>query len=281
MTRNVLITGAAGAIGTETARRMAAAGWRVFATTHDPSGPGIQLDVCDELSIERAREEVAREVGGDGLHGLVNNAGISVDGPLELLSGDDLRHQLEVNVVGAHAVTRAFLPLLRQGRGRIVNVGGAAGRLAMPMFGALSASKAALNALSDALRMELRHQGVTVVYVEPGAIESPFFAKSGAAARGRLSQNAEAWPIYERAVADATRAMANTRTTSVEAAAATIAKALTARNPRARYVLGADARLGLGLLLHLPAGVRDRVLLRGLGLTRRSFGAPAGSAAGR
>src|SRR5918992_833472 len=281
MTRSVLITGAGGAIGAATARRMAAEGWRVFATQRGASGDAIQLDICDEQSIERAREEVARELGEDGLHGLVNNAGISVDGPLELLSPDDLRRQLEANVIGAHAVTRAFLPLLRQGRGRVVNVGGAAGRLTLPMFGALSASKAALSALSDALRMELRHQGVAVVYIEPGAIESPFFAKSGASARARLSRDAGSWPIYERAIADATQAIANTRTTPVDAATATITRALTARRPRARYVLGSDARLGLGVLLHTPAGVRDRVLLRSLGLTRGSFGACTGSEASR
>ena len=232
MTRSVLITGAGGAIGAATARRMAAEGWRVFATQRGASGDAIQLDVCDESSIKRAREDVARELGEDGLHGLVNNAGISVDGPLELLSADDLRRQLEVNVIGAHAVTRAFLPLLRQGQGRVVNVGGAAGRLTLPMFGALSASKAALSALSDALRMELRHQGVAVVYIEPGAIESPFFAKSRASAR--LSRDADSWPIYERAIAAATKAMANTRTTPVDAAAATITRALAARRPRAR-----------------------------------------------
>lgn len=272
--RSVLITGAGGAIGTATARRMAAEGWRVFATQRTASGDAVQLDVCDGASIRRARDEVAGELGENGLHGLVNNAGLSVDGPLELLSADDLRHQLEVNVIGAHAVTRAFLPLLRRGQGRIVNVGGAAGRLALPMFGALSASKAALSALSDALRMELRHQGVAVVYIEPGAIESPFFVKSSASARTRLSRDADAWSIYERAIDSATKAMASSRTTPVDAAAATIAKALTARRPRGRYVLGAEARLGLGVLLHLPAGVRDRVLLRSLGLTRRSFGAP-------
>ena len=281
MTRSVLITGAAGAVGAATARRMRAEGWRVFATQRAASADAIQLDVCDESSIKRAREDVARELGEDGLHGLVNNAGISVDGPLELLSADDLRRQLEVNVIGAHAVTRAFLPLLRQGQGRIVNVGGAAGRLTLPMFGGLSASKAALSALSDALRMELRHQGVAVVYIEPGAIESPFFAKSRASARARLSRDADSWPIYERAIAAATQAMANARTTPVDAAAATITRALAARRPRARYVLGADARLGLGVLLHLPAGVRDRVLLGSLGLTRGSFGACTGSEASR
>ena len=274
MTRNVLITGAGGAIGTATARRMAAEGWRVFATQRTPARDAIQLDVCDESSIRRARDDVARELRADGLHGLVNNAGLSVDGPLELLSPDDLRRQLEVNVIGAHAVTRAFLPLLREGHGRIVNVGGAAGRLALPMFGALAASKAALNALSDALRMELKHQGVAVVYIEPGAIESPFFAKSRASASTRLGRDADLWPIYERAVATASKAMASTRVTSVDAAAATISRALTVRRPRARYVVGVDARLGLGILLHLPAGVRDRVLLGSLGLRRRSFGAP-------
>ena len=252
---------------------MAAEGWRVFATHRAASDDAIQLDVCDESSIRRARDDVASDLGEDGLHGLVNNAGISVDGPLELLSSDDLRRQFEVNVIGAHAVTRAFLPLLRRGRGRIVNVGGAAGRLPLPMFGALSASKAALNALSEALRMELRHQGMAVIYIEPGAIESPFFEKSRASARARLSRDPDSWPIYERAVAAATQAMADTRTTSVDAAAAAITRALTARRPRARYVLGTDARLGLGVLLHLPAAVRDRVLLGSLGLTRRSFGA--------
>jgi NAD(P)-dependent dehydrogenase (short-subunit alcohol dehydrogenase family) len=271
MTRNVLITGARGAIGAATARTMAAKRWRVLATERAPSGEAVQLDVCDESSIQRAHEEVAAELGEEGLHGLVNNAGLSVDGPLELLTPDDLRHQLEVNVIGAHAVTRAFLPLLRRGGGRIVNVGGAAGRLPLPMFGALSASKAALGAMSDSLRMELIHQGVLVVYVEPGALESPFFEKSNAAARRRLSRAADSWPIYERAIAAAAKTMANTRTTSIDAAVGAITRALTARRPRARYVVGLDARVGLAVLRHLPSSVRDRVMLRSVGLTRSSF----------
>jgi len=145
VTKTVLITGASGGIGSATVRRLDELGWRVFAGSRSPDAgaqvtdavPGaipIPLDVCDERSVAQARDAITGHVDGAGLDGLVNNAGASVDGPIELLPLVALRQQLELNVIGQIAVTQAFLPLIRQAQGRIVNIGGAAGRLALPMY---------------------------------------------------------------------------------------------------------------------------------------------------
>lgn len=137
----------------------------------------VFLDVTDESSIDAAVATVSSATGGR-LDATVNNAGINVDGPLELINPDDLRELFAVNVLGPVAVTRATAPLLRATGGRIVNIGGAAGRSTSPFHGAMSASKAALDSLSDAWRMEFLHQGIAVTYIEPGAIDTPFFRKS-------------------------------------------------------------------------------------------------------
>src|SRR2546426_8845647 len=137
----------------------------------------VQMDVPDTASIARARAEVERALGGAPLAGLVNNAGIPVAGPLELLPLDELRRVLEVNLVGAVAVTQAFLPLLKAARGRIVNISSLAGRAALPFLGPYAASKFALEALSDSLRRELWPFGIEVIVIEPGNIQSKIWDK--------------------------------------------------------------------------------------------------------
>ena len=167
----VVVTGASTGIGAACALDCAGRGMTVFAGVRDPragealaakGGPSlipITLDVTDEPSIARSVEVVQRVVGEAGLRGLVNNAGIAIGSPLEVIALSQLRKQLEVNVIGQIAVTQAFLPLLRRGRGRIVNMGSIAGRGTIPLLGPYSASKFALEALTDALRMELQPWG--------------------------------------------------------------------------------------------------------------------------
>ena len=138
----------------------------------------VQLDVTDGESITKAADLVARHVGEAGLSGLVNNAGIAIGSPLELIPLQQLRRQLEVNVVGQIAVTQAVLPFLRQAHGRIVNMGSIAGRGTIPMMGPYSASKHALEALTDALRLELYPWGIEVSIIEPGAVATPIWDKS-------------------------------------------------------------------------------------------------------
>jgi NAD(P)-dependent dehydrogenase (short-subunit alcohol dehydrogenase family) len=276
--RTVLVTGASGGVGRATALRLREGGWRVFAGVRrleavgDLGAEAIELDVIEQDSIARARDELAARVGQQGLQGLVNNAGVSVNGPLELVTREALRRQFEVNVVGHVAVTQAFLPMLRSGRGRIVNVGGAAGRSTLPMYGALSASKAALDAVTDALRMELVHQGVPVSYIEPGGLATSFFdTAADAARRDGYAGSPETQAIYTRAIDAAATELAASRTSPVEAAARAIERALTDRRPAPRYRVGRDARLVLPLLRHLPTRVRDRLVTASLNIGSGAF----------
>jgi NADP-dependent 3-hydroxy acid dehydrogenase YdfG len=174
--RTVLITGGSGGVGSALATVLANDGWRVFATARDPDrierskrGNGevipIALELTDADSIATAAATVRERSGERGLDGLVNNAGVIVQGPLEFVPAAELRRQFEINVLGQMAVTQAVLPQLRAARGRIVNLGAPTGRVAIPLMGPIGASKAALHSLNDALRMELRHQGIAVSLV--------------------------------------------------------------------------------------------------------------------
>jgi len=283
MTKAALVTGASGGIGSVASRRLHERGWLVFAGVRSDEAAEraaqlgrrvvpVRLDVCDERSIADARRVIEEHLRGKELHGLVNNAGASVDGPIELLTLDGLRRQFELNVIGQIGVTQTFLPNLRAARGRIVMMGGAAGRLTLPMYGALSASKGALDSLTDALRMELRSQGVTVSYIEPGAIRTAFFEASARTADShRRADAAESERIYGSAIQQAAESLARSPSSSPEAAARAIVKALTSRRPAARYIVGRQAWMGLHLLRHMPVGLRDRVVLSSLGLNRRSL----------
>jgi len=289
--RNVLITGAGGGVGTALTRALADAGWRVLATSRSPiEARGgdvvpVQLDITDEDSVRRAAALVTERVGDEGLAGLVNNAGVIVQGPLELVPVHALRRQFEVNVIGQLAVTQAFLPLLRRGHGTIVNVGAASGRVTVPMAGPISASKTALESLTDALRMELKHQGVAVTIVEPGAMETPIWDK--AATRGAADgfAGSEATQrLYAPALAASAGAMAGMKLAPVDGVAKTVVKALSSGRPDARYVVGRDAGQ-LVMLRRLPQGLRDRLLMSAVGLKREAFqengGAPRPAAAAR
>jgi NAD(P)-dependent dehydrogenase (short-subunit alcohol dehydrogenase family) len=271
-TRSILVTGATGGIGSALVEALAARGDRVFAAARHPALAAegrivpLELDITDESSVAAAAERVAEATGADGLDGLVNGAGVIVQGPVELVPPEALRRQFEVNVLGQVAVTRSLLPLLRRARGRIVNISAPTGRVALPMLGALAGSKAALESITDALRMEVRHQGIGVSIVEPGALETEIFAK--AAAQGRRDGHAgapETARLYERAIGAAAQAMGEMKLAPVDATVNAIVRALTDTRPRTRYVVGADARQ-LVLLRRLPDGLRDRVLMRTVGL---------------
>ena len=279
--KTVLVTGATGGVGRALVSRLDELGWRVFAGVRSLEAgerlarnaravTPIRLDVCDQDSIAEAQEEVARGLGDQGLGGLVNNAAIVVLGPLELIPLHALRRQLEVNVLGPIAVTQAFMPLLRADGGRVVNVSGASGQVGVPMLGG-SGSKAALDALSDALRMELKHQGVAVSVIVPGDMETDLFQKADEARqRDGYVGSAEAQQIYAQAIEAADQALASSKKAPVEDAVAAVVKALSARRPAARYFVGRDARAAK-LLRHLPTGLRDRIMLRYRGLKPALF----------
>ena len=218
----------------------------------------VLLDVTDEGQIEKAAEAV------EELDGLVNNAGVALAAPLEFVPPEELRRQLEVNVIGQVVLTQALLPALRRARGRIVFMGSIAGRSALPFLGPYAASKHALEAVADSLRVELAPWGVEVSIVEPGSIRTPIWTRSAAVADELLaSRREEVERLYGRRIA-AFRRLALTRGESgapAEAVAAVVEAALTATRPRTRYLVGRDSRLRAGLE-HLPDRLRDRVLER-------------------
>jgi NAD(P)-dependent dehydrogenase (short-subunit alcohol dehydrogenase family) len=223
-----------------------------------PNITPVLLDVTRPESIEGAKAAA----GGEGLAGLVNNAGIAVVGPLELVPIEEWRRQFEVNVIGLVAVTQAFLPLLRRGHGRIVNIGSIAGRSALPGSAAYDASKFAIEAITDALRMELVPWGISVSLIEPGAVATPVWQKT-LAALDDLGRRAapDKYALYAGLMASVRKEAEKPRSlvTAGEVVKA-VQHAMTAPRPRTRYLVGRDARLWL-LLNLLPDRWRDRVIL--------------------
>jgi NAD(P)-dependent dehydrogenase (short-subunit alcohol dehydrogenase family) len=226
------------------------------------------------LLARRLLPDRVREVAGEmeqsshaGLDALVNNAGINVGGPLELIPMAELRRQLEVNVLGQIAVTQALLPALRVARGRIVLVSSIGGRVAIPFTAPYAASKHAIEAIGDALRVELRSSNVQVALVEPGSVATPIWDKSRAEAQrlsvppGLQAQYGDVPAAMGKVVEDTAR-----RGIPPEQVAQTIERALTARRMKARYLVGRDAK---GMLLArrlLPDRVFDSVIRRALGV---------------
>jgi NAD(P)-dependent dehydrogenase (short-subunit alcohol dehydrogenase family) len=269
--RRILVTGASSGIGRATAARLAQAGQVVFATARRASAleelaathPGIRpipLEITDPAAIDHAHQQIMEETGGYGLDVLVNAAGILVLGPVEAVSDQQTRAQLEVNLFGALAVTRAFLPPMRQRRaGRIVNVSSTLGRFVLPGSGIYSASKFALEAASDALRMELAPFGVRVVLVEPGVVDTPLYQRAAALPGDEeaLGPYRAVWPAGLGFPTRLLRAAA-----PVDGIAATLAKAALAPRPRARYRPGVRNRLNTRLLTTLPTRSSDQIKRR-------------------
>jgi NAD(P)-dependent dehydrogenase (short-subunit alcohol dehydrogenase family) len=261
--RTVLVTGASSGIGAACAAQLARHGWRVLAGVRRegaaPAGTDeVLLDVTDEAQIKAVAERV------DELQGLVNNAGIARAAPVEFVPLDALREQLEVNVVGQVAVTQALLPALRRARGRIVFVGSIAGKSALPFLSPYAASKHALEAIADSLRVELAPWDIGVTIVEPGSIKTPIWTRSAAWADELLERmEGPVFELYGNHIA-AFRRIALARGQAgapPELVARTVERALTAPRPRTRSLVGRDARLRAAFEL-LPDRLRDRVIRR-------------------
>src|SRR5690348_7976656 len=254
----VFITGAATGIGAAATRRLAGAGYRVFAGVHRETAslasiPGVRLvaiDVTDSSGVEKAAKVVAEAVGGDGLKAVINNAGVIVQGPLELVPPEELRRQFEVNTLGPARVIQAFLPLLREGKGRIVNISAPTARVPIP-FSPIGASKAALESLSDSLRIELGVWGIPVVVIEPGGTDTAIFQKADTAAQTALSgADPETVALYSDRLAAVAKATARQKLGPADAVAKTIADAVAARKPKRRYMAGSGVAI-FGVLAHL------------------------------
>lgn len=283
--QNILITGATSGIGRHMAFHLARAGHRVFATgrnaerlaevTAEAGSEGLSLeafalDVTDEASVEAARTHVDERTGGHGVDVLVNNAGFGILGPTEAIGDAELRRQFDTNVFGLMAVTRAFLPQMRErGAGRVINISSMGGRVTMPFFGAYNATKYAVESLSDALRMELRPFGVDVVLVEPGMIRSSFASHAvDSLARYRTPDSPYA-PVMARTeeLEDASQRL---HVDPVWVSRA-VARAVRARRPRARYVVTFHARAALVASRLLPTRWLDAIFTASIGLTRKAL----------
>jgi NAD(P)-dependent dehydrogenase (short-subunit alcohol dehydrogenase family) len=275
--RNVLVTGASSGIGEATVHHLAGLGMRVFAAVRDTvdgealrtqaqdAGPVVPvvLDVRDGASIARAVDEVRAAVGGEGLDGLVDNAGEGIPGPLEMVDLAQLREQLEVNVVGQVAVTQAALPLLRQARGRIVFVGSIGGKVAVQFAGPYHASKYAIEAIGDCLRQELAPDGIAVAIVEPGPISTGIWDKAAARIDDLLTRTPEVDRYRERLLSlRESLQSADQKGGSPDDVAKVIGKALTASSPATRYPVGTVATLASAVKPWIPDKLYDAVVRR-------------------
>jgi len=275
--RAVLVTGASRGIGHACALDLAHHGFEVFGTVRTVEDADrlvaasngrvapLTLDVTRPGDIAGVRRAIAAAVGDRGLWGLVNNAGVVYVAPIEHLGVDALREQFEINVFGLMELTRVLLPLLRQARGRVVNISSVNGRIVSPFSGPYAASKFALEALSDALRMELArsHAGVQVVVIQPGAIATPIWRSSRERALGLAGEfGPDALAHYPRLIDGLRRIDAPPRALPPERVASVVHRALTSRRPRTRYRIGWDAHLGVALGLLLPGRLLDFLLTR-------------------
>ena len=267
----VVVTGASSGIGEATAVRLARAGFRVFGGYRreedgqrlaETGVTPVRLDVTDPASVRIARDEVLGALAGDSLVGLVNNAGVPGAGPVETLSIEVYRRVLEVNVLGVLAVTQAFLPALRATRGRIVMMSSVSGRVSMPFMSPYSASKYALEAISDSLRRELLPEGVDVIVLEPGPIVTPIWNSVE-----ELDLEVYRGTPYEGPIARLReQALEGGRTgLPADAVARAVERALTAARPKSRSLIVARfGKLRIRLLAWLPDRLVDRMIVRNL-----------------
>jgi NAD(P)-dependent dehydrogenase (short-subunit alcohol dehydrogenase family) len=275
----VVVTGASTGIGRATALLLDEKGYRVFAGVRKEADAKslaeegtdnltpVTIDVTKESSIKSAKDEVERAVGTDGLVGLVNNAGVGDGGPVETMDLDVLRNVLEVNLVGQVAVTQAFLPLIRQVPGTIVFIASIGGRVASPFMSPYNTSKFGIEALGESLRHELRPWDIDVVVVEPGSIDTEIWGKGAETMRDRVAKMSDdARRLYGRQMARFGEVLTETANRGIppEKVAEVIHKAISSENPRHRYLVGTDAKIGGRLKGTLPDRVFSRLVGRQL-----------------
>ncbi|HEY6146033.1 MAG TPA: SDR family oxidoreductase [Solirubrobacterales bacterium] len=277
--RSVLVTGASTGIGRATALRLDGAGWRVFAGVRkeadaeslrqeaSPRFVPVVLDVTDPEQIAAAAAQIEAESGG-GLDGLVNNAGVAVPGPLETIPLEDLRHQLEVNLIAYVAVTQAMLPQIRRAEGRIVFLASIGGRIAFPFAGPYHASKFATEAVGDVFRQELRPWGIEVAIIEPGSIDTPIWGRGQDKAAEIEARSPQTGILYGAAIEKFRKVIEDTAERGIppEKVAKAITHALESRRPKTRYLVGLDAKVQARIQPLIPTRLFDRIVARQLNL---------------
>jgi NAD(P)-dependent dehydrogenase (short-subunit alcohol dehydrogenase family) len=277
--RSVLITGTSTGIGRATALGLDGSGWRVFAGVRkeadaeslraeaSPNLVPVVLDVTEPDQIAAAAELIARESDG-GLDGLVNNAGLAVPGPLETIPLDDLRHQLEVNLVAYVAVTQAMLPQIRRTQGRVVFLASIGGRIAFPFGGPYHASKFATEAIGDVFRQELRPWGIEVAIIEPGSIDTPIWERGQRKAEEVEAKAPQTNLLYGAALEKFRKVIEDTAERGIppEKVAKAISHALESNRPKTRYLVGLDAKVQARIQPLIPTRLFDRIVARQLNL---------------
>jgi NAD(P)-dependent dehydrogenase (short-subunit alcohol dehydrogenase family) len=277
----IVVTGASTGIGAAVALELDRRGYQVFAGVRSvEAGKRLQtqatgallpllLDVTDPAQIAAATEIVREKTGESGLAGLVNNAGIAISGPLEIVPLAEFQRQLEVNVVGQLAMIQAMIPLLRKHRGRIVNISSVNGGLATPYLGPYAASKFALEAMSDALRIELRKWDIKVSVIAPGAIKTPIWDKSSETAEKMTkSVSPEGLKLYETDLEAWRKVVLNVaqKADPVEKVVEKVVLALQSPHPRARYYLHFSQRFLCRAFKIFPESIRDWFVRRAMKL---------------
>jgi NAD(P)-dependent dehydrogenase (short-subunit alcohol dehydrogenase family) len=268
--RAALVTGASTGIGRATALALDERGWKVFAgvrreedaeslraAASERLAP-VMLDVTVPEQIGAAAERVAAETE-NGLHGLVNNAGIAVPGPLETLPLDQFRRQLEVGLVSYLAVTQAFLPQIRGAAGRIVFLSSIGGRIAFPLSGAYHAAKFGTEAVGDVFRQELAQWGIKVAIIEPGSIDTPIWSRGEATAEEILAASPDTERLYGPAIERFREVVRQTAARGIppERVAKSIVHALESKHPRSRYLVGLDAKVQARIVPLVPTPLLD------------------------
>lgn len=277
MSRTLLVTGASTGIGHACALAFDREGWTVFAgVRREEDGRALAarassrlswvlMDVTSAPQVTAARDRIEASLGGRGLGALINNAGIAIAAPVEYVPAEELRHQFDVNVFGLVDVTQRFIPLLRQARGRIVNIGSIAGRITTPLMSPYCASKHAVEAITDALRLELEPWGINVSVIEPGVVATAIWEKGTAQMQERLAtMPREALELYQPLIAAIGRVVkgAPRRAVPPEAVVGAVRHALESPRPRPRYVVGRDAKIRLLLQSLLPRRWMDGIVHR-------------------
>lgn len=279
---SVLVTGAARGIGRAIVEHLASSGWDVIAgvrsekdataiTKVDPQRvSAVILDITNADDIAKLADALPKR-----LDAVVNNAGVAVGGPVETVTPDDWRNVLEVNVIGQFAVTRAILPRLRESRGRVLFISSVNGRIATPMLGPYSASKFALEAGCDALRVEMKAWDIPVVLIEPAQTDTDMWRTAGDMV---LQIEGDMSPEHRELYAKHLAGMKKFVPTALKMASPTtkvvavVEEALTARRPRARYVVALLPKVQAAVVPNLPTALRDRIMTMLVGLPRRPRG---------
>jgi NAD(P)-dependent dehydrogenase (short-subunit alcohol dehydrogenase family) len=279
---SVLITGAARGIGRAIVEHLASAGWDVIAgvrteqdataiTRVDPQRvSAVILDITNADHIAKLAEVLPKR-----LDAVVNNAGVAVGGPVETVTPEDWRNILEVNVIGQFAVTQAVLPLLRDSRGRVLFISSVNGRIATPMLGPYSASKFALEAGCDALRVELKAWAIPVVLIEPAQTDTDMWRTAGdMVLQIEADMSPEHRDLYAKHIAGMKKFVPTVRkmASPTSKVVAVVEEALTARRPKARYVVALLPKVQAAVVPNLPTALRDRVMTILVGLPRRPRG---------